>query len=415
MTTDSAVRPTLTRFGSVKLRAAFAVSSTGDWIYKFAVPTLILHLTGSALDTALAYVLEFVPYVVIGPFAGVLADRLPRRSTMVACDYGSCALALVIAGLVQYGHPAIILLYICALALSCTRPIYFPAFQGFLVEMVSDEDRPRFNSWTEMTDGLLSLAGPVIGISIVAAAGVPLATVLDAISFAVSASLVATIAYRRIAAPEAPARRWVTGVLRDLGAGLKVVGISRAIVAGTVLLTVSNLASYIIEGNLVFVVLHVEHHAKIALGVVFALQGAGAAAGAFVAPRLLTGRSTGRLIVAGLAVCAAGMVIQAITPQLPTIAGSQFLQGAGTALIVVCWFSAVQRIIPVNLIGRFVSVARAIGYVTLPVGALLGAWLIGLSKASRTLFAVAAVIELAVLIAASRSALVRIDDEQQAR
>src|SRR5260370_2912791 len=239
-------RPTLTRLGSVKLRAAFTISSTGDWIYKFAVPTLILHLTGSALDTAFAYVLEFIPYVVVGPFAGVLADRLSRRGTMIVCDCSSCALALIVAGLVQLGHPAIALLYLCALALSCPRPIYFPAFQGFLVEMVRPDDRPRFNSWTEITDSLLSLAGPVLGVSIVAAAGVPLATVLDAVSFAVSATLVATIAYRRLVAPEAPARRWITGVLSDLLAALTILGMSRPILAGTVLLTASNLAAYVI-------------------------------------------------------------------------------------------------------------------------------------------------------------------------
>lgn len=404
-------RPTLTRLGSVKLRAAFTISSTGDWIYKFAVPTLILHLTGSALDTAFAYVLEFIPYVVVGPFAGVLADRLSRRGTMIVCDYSSCALALIIAGLVQLGHPAIALLYLCALALSCTRPIYFPAFQGFLVEMVRPDDRPRFNSWTEITDSLLSLAGPVLGVSIVAAAGVPLATVLDAVSFAVSATLVATIAYRRLVAPEAPARRWITGVLSDLGAGLRIVGMSRAILAGTVLLTASNLAAYVIEGNLVYVVLNVEHHAKIALGVVFALQGAGGVVGAFGAPRLLPGRPAGRLIVVGLATCAIGMIFQAVMPQLPTIMAGQFFEGAGSALIVVCWFSSVQRLIPPNLIGRFVSVVRAIGYATLPVGALLGAWLLGLSRDSRTLFVTAAAIELAILIVASRSALIRIGEE----
>ena len=70
MTVDGAARPSLTTAGSIKLRAAFTISSTGDWIYKFAVPTLILHLTGSAVATAFAYVIEFIPYVIVGPFAG---------------------------------------------------------------------------------------------------------------------------------------------------------------------------------------------------------------------------------------------------------------------------------------------------------------------------------------------------------
>ena len=89
MTTDVTAKPILTRGGSVKLRAAFTISSTGDWIYKFAVPTLILRLTGSAVATAFAYVLEFIPYVIIGPFAGVIADRYSRvgssRVDLQAC------------------------------------------------------------------------------------------------------------------------------------------------------------------------------------------------------------------------------------------------------------------------------------------------------------------------------------------
>ncbi|HVB42501.1 MAG TPA: MFS transporter [Streptosporangiaceae bacterium] len=418
MTADSATPPTLSTAGSIKLRAAFTVSSTGDWIYKFAVPTLILHLTGSAPATAFAYVLEFIPYVVVGPFAGVLADRFSRRGTMVACDSVSCVLALVIAGLVMLGHPPLAALYGCALALGCTRPVYFPAFQGFLVEMVSEDKRPRFNSWTEMTDGLLSLAGPVLGISVVATAGVPRATVLDAISFAVSAGLVATIAYRRLPSPRADVRApdgdagLVAGVLRELAAGLRMVASSRVILTGTILLTLANLAAYIIEGNLVFLLLHVQHDAKIVLGLVFGVQGLGAVAGAFAAPRLLARFQTGLLLTAGLGVAAAAMVLQAIAPVLPVIAVGQGLQGAGSALIVVCWFSSVQRLIPHTMIGRFVSVVRAIGYATLPAGALLGAWLLTADAAARTLFACAATLQLLILLVTARSALRRIDAEE---
>ncbi len=412
MTQDHPATPTLGTSGSIKLRAAFTISSTGDWIYKFAVPTLILHLTGSATATAFAYVLEFIPYVIVGPFAGVLADRFSRRRVMVACDSGSCLLALLIAALVQFGHTPVVALYACAFALACMRPLYFPAFQGFLVDMVSERSRPRFNSWTEMTDGLLSLAGPVLGISVIAIAGVSRAAAADALSFAVSAALVATIGYRRLAAPRADTVGRVAGVLRDLGAGLRAVAVSRAILAGTILLTLTNLAAYIIEGNLVFLLLHVQHDPKITLGLVFGVQGLGAIAGAFAAPRLLGRYCTGHLIIAGLGLAAAGMVVQAIAPVLQAIVVGQGLQGAGSALIVVCWFSAVQRLVPGSLIGRFVSVVRAIGYATLPGGALLGAWLLSASSASRVLFGSAAILQLLILLAASRSALSRIDQEE---
>jgi len=58
------------------LRSAFAISSIGDWIYRFAIPTLILRITGSALATAFAYVLEFLPYAIIGLVAGKNRNKI---------------------------------------------------------------------------------------------------------------------------------------------------------------------------------------------------------------------------------------------------------------------------------------------------------------------------------------------------
>jgi MFS family permease len=411
---DASGTPGLSRSGVITLRSAFAVSSTGDWIYRFAVPTLILRITASPIATAFAYVLEFVPYVVVGPFAGVLADRFPRRLTMVGCDAASCALALGIAGLARLGHPPVAALYLCALALACVRPVYFPALQGFLVEAVAVESRPRFNSWTQVTEGMLSIAGPVLGTSIVAVAGVSLATVLDALSFAASALLVATIAQRRRVRErrdETPGR---STVLRDFAAGFKVLVTSRAIRVGTILITGANLAAYIIEGNLVYLVLHVEHHPKVALGVVFSAQGLGAIIGAVAAPRLLGRQPTGRLLAVGLGLSALAMAIPAALPRWPAIVAGQGIEGMATALIVVCWFTVLQKLIPEGIIGRFVSVGRAIAYATIPAGALLGGWLLATSASTRLLFVCAASLEIVIFASSLRSALIRIGDEASA-
>jgi MFS family permease len=411
----TAQRPGLRPLGSVALRTAFAISSAGDWIYKFAVPTLILRLTGSPLDTAFAYVLEFLPYVVIGPFAGVLADRFSRRQTMVGCDAGSCLLALCIAGLVQAGHPPIAALYALALALACTRPLYFPAFQGFLMEMVSEEQRPRFNSWTQVSDGLLSLGGPVLGTAVVAAAGVSLATVLDAVSFAASAALVAMIPYRRTAFPPGKAgKAGIGGVLADLAEGVRSMVATRAIGIGVLLVSGANLTAFLIEGNLVYLLLHTEHQAKVALGIVFSAQGAGAIIGAAVAPRLLRRARVGALLTAGLGVFAVALAIPAIVPHYPAIVAGQAVEGSASALTIVCWFTMVQRLVPELVIGRFVAAARAIGCLALPAGALVGAWILQVSANTRTLFACAAVIQVLIVLVTVRSALFRVDTRRDA-
>lgn len=116
----------LTPGAVIRLRAAFTISSIGDWVYRFAVPVLVLRLTGSPLATAFTYVVELVPYVVIGPFAGLVADRLPRRRIMILCDSASAVVAALPALLARADHPPIAALYAVALLLACIRPFYFP-------------------------------------------------------------------------------------------------------------------------------------------------------------------------------------------------------------------------------------------------------------------------------------------------
>lgn len=387
------------------LRSALAISAAGDWIYRFAVPTLILHLTGSAVATGLAYVLEFLPYVVLGPFAGVLADRRSRRGLMVGCDLVSCVIALVIAALARRPDPPVWGLYACAVGLAAVRPLHFPAFQGFLAETISPEARPRFNAWTQLTDSTLGLAGPVAGAAIVAAAGPAGAIVIDAVSFAVSAVLVAMMAGRRPAGPRAGDGGPPRGLLRDLRDGGRSIVASRAVRAGVVLITGANLAAYVIEGNLVFLILSIQHQPKVALGVILGAQGLGGALGAVAAPRLLAGRPASWLIGAGMGLSAVAMLIPVALPYWTAIAVSQGIEGGATALVIVCWFAVLPSLVPADIIGRFVATGRAIAYLTIPAGTLAGAWLISASGSVRILFAGAALLQLAIFGAAVSSPL----------
>ena len=396
----------LTPGAVIRLRTAFTISSIGDWIYRFAVPLLVLRLTGSPLATAFAYVVEFVPYVVIGPFAGLVADRFPRRRVMILCDSASAAVAALLALLARAGHPPIAALYAVALLLACIRPFYFPALQGLTVEGVPEGRRAGFNAWTQVTDGLLSFSGPVFGTAIVAAAGAGTATLINAATFAASAALLASIvpgATRRAQSAVAS-----PGVRRALAVGLRTIGYSPAILWGTVLITAANFATSLIEGNLVYVLLHSEGESKLALGMVFSAQGAGAVVAGALAPRLMRLTSAGLVISVGMALSALAMAIPAVLPVWGAIVTGQGIDGAAIALVVVCWFTSLQWIIPVGLIGRFVAMGRAIAYSTIPAGAVLGALLLDASGSVRALFIVAVTIQLPVSIGTARSPVIRI-------
>jgi MFS family permease len=395
---------------SVRLRSAYLVSSIGDWTYRFAVPTLILRITGSALATAFAYVLEFIPYVIIGPVAGVAADRWNRRRMLVTCDTASAAITLTIVGITIPHHVPLPLLYGFALLLACVRPLYFPAFQGLLVETTPGRSRAGLNAWAQTVDSALSMMGPIAGTAIVAVAGVPLTALIDALSFASSAMLIYQIAYTHRAEASqgtASAAAALGGVLRDFDEGMRLLWRHKVIRYGTGLMAMANLAGSIVEANLIFLVVRAEGLPRIVFGIIFGAQGLGSLVGAISAPRLVNRYPAGRLLAYGMGGSAAAMLLPALVPRWWMIMASWAAEGIVTSIVVVCWFTERQRIVPAEAIGRVVSVSRAIAYMAIPLGALLGGWLAGSADPLREIFGVAAALQTGVFLGTILSPLAR--------
>jgi MFS family permease len=396
----------------IRLRSAFLISSAGDWIYRFAVPTLVLRVTGSALATAFAYALEFIPYVLVGLIAGVVADRKDRRRILVMCDTGSAGITVIIAGIAALHHFPLAVLYGCALLLACVRPCYFPAFQGLLVDTIPERDRAGVNAWIQTVNSVLNMIGPVAGTAIVAAAGVSLATLINALSFACSAMLVYQIAYVRQPSPSpspSPAVGALAGLRRDFADGMRLLWQNKAIRYGSGLMAAANLAGSIVEANLIFLVVKVEGLPKIIFGVIFAAQGLGSVIGAMLATRLVARFPAGRLLVSGMGVSAVATLLPALAPRWWIMASCWGLDGIVMSVVVVSWFTERQRLVAPEAIGRVVSVSRAVAYVTVPLGALLGGWLAGGADPLRQVFGFAAALQAAVFAGTALSPLARLN------
>ncbi|MFJ8430711.1 MFS transporter [Kitasatospora sp. NPDC094019] len=390
----------------IRLRAAFLVSGIGDWIYRLAIPVLVLKITGSATSTALAYAIEFIPYIVIGLFAGVVADRFDRRRVMILCDLSSAVLALAVTALATLDRPPLAAIYLCAFLLACVRPFYFPAFQGFLVDVVPERRLARVNSWTQTVDSALGFIGPVAGITAVAALGVPVSALVNALSFGASALLITAISTTPAAGsgPTTAAR-----IAKDFADGLRALRAMRAVLWGTVLMALSNLAAWTVEGSLFYLVLEVEQKPKVVLGLVLGAQGLGAVVGGVLAPRLTDRYRLGPLLAFGMGLSGATMVLPALVPTWWAVLIAWGVEGVATSLVIVSWFTARQKVVPSAVIGRVVSVSRAAAYATIPLGAVLGGRLVSGASPTRTLFVCAAVVQAVVFLGTALSPVVRID------
>ena len=162
------------------------VSDLGDWLDFLALIALIVYrwdLGPSAL--AALSVAVALPFAVIAPLSGVWADRLPRKTLMVAADLGR---ALVVFGLVFAPNLATILVLVVVRGVFST--FFGPARQATIAAVVPHDDLLAANSLSQLSFQLSKILGPVLGGLLLAAVGPRTAFMVDAVTFLVSAALI---------------------------------------------------------------------------------------------------------------------------------------------------------------------------------------------------------------------------------
>ncbi|MFQ4149539.1 MFS transporter [Arthrobacter sp. LAPM80] len=162
------------------------VSNIGTWMQRVAqdwlVLTVLTHNSGTAAGITTG--LQFLPIIFLGPYAGVLGDRVNKRKLLLVTQMGMgfCALLLgilVVTGTVQLWH-----VYVLAFLLGVASAFDAPSRQAFVSEVVAKEDVPNAVALNSASFNLARLAGPGIAGLVIALVGTGPAFLLNAASFA---------------------------------------------------------------------------------------------------------------------------------------------------------------------------------------------------------------------------------------
>lgn len=204
------------------------ISDAGDFALIVALPLHIYRETDSTLATAGIFAVRVVPSILIGSIAGVFVDRWDRKWTMIHADL---IRALVVLLLVVAVSGDLLILLFLVTAVHGTIGLFFnPAENALLPLLVDKEHLVAANALNALNNNLGRLIGPVIGAWLYATSGLGGAAVVDAVSYAGSAALIALIAapprhpQPASVATGASALRRVLGEWRD---GLALVRVSR--------------------------------------------------------------------------------------------------------------------------------------------------------------------------------------------
>ncbi|WP_153532883.1 MFS transporter [Actinomadura macrotermitis] len=354
------------------LLAAYLISSLGNWIYKLALPLLVLARTGSPLQTGAVYTIEYLPFLLLSLPGGVLADRFQQQRLLVAGDTAAGGVALALGLVVAEAGP-LWAVYALAFVLACAEPVYHPSFQSLIPRVAPQERLAEANARLYGGDNLVNMGGPALAGALVAAAGHAATILVDAATFLVSALLIALIGRmpavpREHGRPGAELRAAVGHVLRD--------GVLRT---GALMFAAGNLLVWTVQANFVYYVAHYRHYGPALIGVMVALQGAGALAGASLAAPLMRRRAPGVLMVAGVAGMGASILLLIPARAVPAVGLAWTAVFACGALANVAWFTLRQRTAPPEMLGRVVAATRMAAFASVPLGTLaaggLESWL----------------------------------------
>ncbi|MFP5350948.1 MAG: MFS transporter [Actinomycetota bacterium] len=176
-------------FASLRVRnyrrffAGQIVSWTGTWVQWTAQAWLVLELTGSGLGLGVITALQWLPVLLLGAWAGVVADRFDKRKVLIFTNVTSAVLSLVLGLATVGGIVTLWIVIVIALGLGIVTAIDNPARQTFTMEMVGRERLTNAVSLNTATFTTARVLGPATAGLLIDQVGIGQCFLLNAASF----------------------------------------------------------------------------------------------------------------------------------------------------------------------------------------------------------------------------------------
>ncbi len=166
------------------------ISQAGDSLYQIALIWLLLEMTGSATVTGLVTMSSFLPTLLFGLWAGVLADRMDRRSLMMGSDMIRALLVLILPVLFYMGKLNSLILGIVTFLIATCSAFFNPARDALIPQIVPKESLTKANALIQTSWQLAVLLGPFLASFLLKTLGVVNLFFADSFSFIVSLTLI---------------------------------------------------------------------------------------------------------------------------------------------------------------------------------------------------------------------------------
>jgi len=384
-----------------RLWIATSLSSLGDWLSLLALSALAYALTGKhvretygTIAVSGVWITSLLPYLLFGPLAGAVADRLDRRINLITGDVVRAVLYLSIPLNLVFGFMnELTWLYVAQFLACCASLFWTPAKDASIPNLVPPEKLEEANQYSLLTTygtaPVASLLFVVLAelsrsLSKLAQGQVVLALYFNVATFVISALTVYSLR-------ELPRRKTgepisVPSVAKAIWEGWRFVGKDRVVRGIAIGMTGAFAGAGVVVGLGYVYVVGTLHGGPTGWGVVFAAIFVGLAVGMALGPKAVSGFSLRRLF--GLSIAGAGIPLAMIglIPNLPVVVFLVVLLGvlAGTAYVSA--FTVIGREVDDDTRGRtfafLQSALRVVMFAVIALSGLAGGLFSSLVKAA---------------------------------
>jgi MFS family permease len=366
------------------------VSLIGDAAFFTALGWRAFTLVGSS-KLGIVFVAQAVGLLTTLLIGGALADRIPRRTMMIASDLSRCVVVAALALVDASGHLTFELLLVLTFMNGLGDGFFFPAVGGIVPLVVEQVALPSANSLIGVARWGSLIIGPALAASLYAATGSAMVFALDAASFVVSAALLWFVRPRAVE-PEAK-----EGTVREIAAGVRyVAGIPWLWVTITlfaVILMLQLAPQQVLMPELVRD--HFDRGVG-AYGLLTTCFGLGTVTGGLAFGQIQPRKRRGVVNYTFWLVNSLAIAALALSPWYELAALFALVRGFCVGFGVAMWETMLMELVPVQLLSRVVSLDFFGSFGLMPVGLAFAAAIAGIASAA-TIIAAGALVSATII------------------
>jgi DHA3 family macrolide efflux protein-like MFS transporter len=325
--------------------------------------------TGSTFYLALASVLGLAPIVVLGPLAGVLADRWNRKLLILAADLFQALTTLVLILLFWFGDAAIWQVLVLLTLKGVFQAFHMPSAFAIIPTMVPKDRLSRMNGVNYLFTSAVNLAGPVVAALLLGLWTITQILWIDVVTF-----LVALIPLLIIRIPSVLKKQDKSSSFRrQFEEGLGFIKRTSGLLSLIILATAVNVLLAPLGTLLPYYVKFDHFGAASDLAFVMAFIQGGMLAGASMMSMIKVPKRRTLIIVSSMYVTFLGYILVALTPTglFWVMATSSFIQAFCFPIIDVLAMTILQTVVPIEMQGRVISVTVSLAHAAAPMGMFL--------------------------------------------